>query len=153
MRAQREQFIKDYLMQNGIDNPGRIQGIIDGFDLDEPVYHYYLEPGEEIYQYVRTSTAEDQFITTGNWFALPGASMDALAIFGGSGRMPTKFSVIHDTVALEGTAAKYPKTWQFKKGGREVAIGGKGGATQMYIPRNLLGRLQYNGILTPGATV
>ena len=140
MRWLNKDEVRAYLRNHGVTSGAKTEEIMSGFDFDQPLYEQPLEEGQALYQFVRMPSFYGAG-GMGNWFALPSASMDGLAIFGGlSGRHPHKFQVTHSFVALEGTAAKLPKDWGW--GG-----GGFGGATQLYVPPRLLGHVTSVGPL------
>jgi hypothetical protein len=65
--------------------------------------------------------------------------MNSLAIFSGnSGRNLTEFAVRYPVHGLEGTAGPFARDW-------EKALGGKGGSTQIYLPRQALFSLECLG--------
>ncbi len=131
-------IIRSYLRNHGISDHGEVEQILGGFDLNLPVYVNWLAPGEVVYQYVR-KPGLDIDSRMGRWFALRGASMDALGIFGGlSGRQLVEFQVLADVEVLEGTAAPMVRDWSW-------AGGGGGGATQMFVPQGCLHAFRYVG--------
>ena len=82
---------------------------------------------------MRRPTATDPSPAAGNWFGLAGMTSAGVAIDDGlGGRGLVAFT------ALEGTAARFALD-------RGKGIGGAGGATQVYVPRNLLGHLRPMG--------
>lgn len=124
--------ITRYLNENGISSPGEQKQILDSFDQLQPVYENYIYSGDRLFQYIRNTDSAHQFINTGRWFCLKGATMNSLAIFsGGAGRHLTEFKVGYAIKVLEGTANKMKMNWDW-------AGGGMGGSTQIFIPGNLL---------------
>lgn len=116
---------RSFLRQEG-ESAKAIKAIVDGFDMSKPVYIQPLYSGETLYQYMR------KFGYLGNWFALKGATMEELAIFGGgSGRVLKKVEITHPVSVLEGVARQMEDDWTW--GG-----GGIGGATQLYMPSRYL---------------
>ena len=126
---------ENYLRRNGVTTLQAIAEVLSGFDFSRPIYEQILEEGQEIFQFIRTPSAANLSPNAGSWFALPGATTQSVAIIdGGSGRRFHRFSVERSFVALEGVAREFPLTWKFE-------IGGKGGGTQIYVPRIYLGHL------------
>lgn len=127
--SQSKNIIRSFLHAHGITKQRAIDSITSGYDLDEYVAPVVLGVGEILYQYIREPTFFDDSVELGNWFCIKGASMDSLGIFSGlGGRNLTAFEVIADVEALEGTAASIGKIW-------DKGIGGRGGSTQYFIPR------------------
>ena len=136
MRAITRSDADAYLRRYGVSDPKKIQEVIRGFDLNKPMYEQFLSIGERLYQYIRNPSRFDAGPSSGNWFALVGATTSGLAIIDGiSGRRLHKFEVIAPLYALEGVAARMSIDWLW-------AGGGEGGGTQIYVPPNLLGHLQ-----------
>lgn len=132
MRVLDRNGTKQYLRNNLIIDINKIDEIMSGFDFNKIVYEQLIEPGNTIYQFARNPTAFDSCPATGNWFCLPGATLNGIAIIGGvGGRKPKKFTVVAPIVALEGTASPQAVNWFW--GG-----GGAGGHTQIFIPSQLV---------------
>lgn len=132
-------IIRSFLRAHGITREKVIEGIISGYDLYEWVSPVQLEAGETLYQFVRDPTAMSGSVTLGNWFCLRGATMDGVGIFSGlGGRTLKEFEVIANVEALEGTARKMKRNWNWE-------VGGGGGATQLFIPDHALFSLQCRG--------
>jgi hypothetical protein len=128
--------IEAFLVRNGVCEPAAPAEILSGFDLDRPIYEQQFEEGQDLFQFIRNASASNTSPRVGNWFALPGATTGGVAIIdGGAGRRFHRFRVSRNFTALEGTAKDFPLTWKFE-------IGGKGGATQIYVPPALLGHLR-----------
>jgi len=128
-----------FLQGHGIKHPSHIDEIMSGFDLTRPLYEHLLQFDDELFQYVRNPSAGHLDAAAGNWFCLAGASRGGLAIIDGlAGRQLHTFKVVAPFAALEGTAAKVQKNWQY-------SIGGVGGATQLYVPARFIGHLQSAG--------
>ncbi len=133
------QRIVTFLAKSGIRDPKQIGEIVGGFDLNQPVYEQMINPGDRIFQFIRNPESGKPTINTGNWFCIPGASMDQLAIIsGGAGRSLVEFTVTRSVNSLEGTASPQPRNWSWSGGGR-------GGATQIYLPRTALMALEGKG--------
>lgn len=131
MSERYRQVAAEYLARAGYP-PRKIEEILTGFDLYLPVYEQRLEPRAIVYQFVRRPSPASVGIHLGNWFCLPGASLEALAIFsGGAGRVAAKVQIEHSFVALEGTAARQARQWSWSGGGA-------GGATQIFVPDRFL---------------
>jgi len=110
-----------FLLEQG-ENQEKVKNALCGFDFDKAVYIQQLEEGDELFQYMRT------FSYSGNWFALKGASMEDLAIFGGNeGRVLKKVRIKYPCLALEGIAKSLQRNWHWSGGGA-------GGGTQIYMP-------------------
>jgi len=119
----------------------RIEEIVSGFDFNMATYEQSLESGQQLFQYIRNPSFNDASLRVGNWFCLRGASCSDLAIFGGgSGRRLHGYVVSLGLPAVEGTASPQSPNWDW-------AGGGRGGATQIYIPSQLIGRLRAVGPL------
>lgn len=132
MSRHHEQWIRNFLVRNGVRDPGKMAEICSGFDLTQPVYQHLVEPGDRLFQFLRNEEVARPLSQTGNWFCLVGATMDALAIFSGlAGRRLQEFTVQYPIMGLEGTAAALPRSWGW-------AGGGRGGATQIYLPPQAL---------------
>ena len=129
----------DLLRSQGLSNGAEAERVLDGFDFNKPVYEQDFWPGDVLYQLIRNPSSSLPLPTAGNWFGLAGITTRNVAINDGlSGRHAAKFEVLAWFRALEGTAKELPVDL-----GR--AIGGPGGATQVFIPSFLLGRLQSAG--------
>lgn len=127
--------VKNYLMKNGLAQRSLVVDVLSGFDLSQPIYEQLLEEGDEIFQFIRRSSAGDMSPRVGSWFALPGATTQSVAIIdGGAGRRLHRFRVVRAFLALEGAARNFPLNWK-------LGIGGKGGGTQLYVPPRYLGHL------------
>lgn len=136
---QAQQLIEFFLKENGVTNQKKVGKVISGFDLSKPVYKQRLMANDRLYQYVRNPSSSSNEIGVGNWFALKGATMDSLGIFsGGSGRNLTEFKVNFPITVLEGTAIEIGRNWKW-------AGGGKGGATQIFIPKRMFYALELLG--------
>jgi hypothetical protein len=130
-RMDAELFLKKY----GISSPRVVEEVLSGFDFRHPVYEQLFEEGQELFQFIRNPSATNLSPCVGNWFALPGATTQGVAIIdGGAGRRFHRFRVERAFMALEGTAREFPLMWKFE-------IGGRGGATQIYVPPSVLGYL------------
>src|SRR5262245_21985595 len=114
-----QKIIEEFLKRNGVTNPQKVAEITSGFDLDKPVYEHAFQPGDRIFQFVRNEEVGRPLTQTGNWFCLPGATMESLAIFGGgAGRRLQEFMVILPVWGLEGIAAPMARNWAWAGGGR-----------------------------------
>jgi hypothetical protein len=110
-------------------------GLAASFDWTQPVYISHLEPGQRLVQFVRSpwgGTVEgrvyDSSYALGNFFGLPGATQDGVAIGNGlSRRLEQEFEVQRPITALEGTAGHY------KPAHVAASIGGPGGTTQLIL--------------------
>lgn len=132
-----EDIIRKYLQGIGYDAT-EIKHYLRGFDLSKPVYEQRLED-EVVYQYMRAPSANYSQPKLGNWFCLFGSNMTRLGIFSGAGRILVKAKIQHPLIALEGTASEMPIAWQDdKEKGEAFGVGGKGGATQIFIPSHLI---------------
>ena len=130
--------MRAYLRANGVPMKA-VETVISGFDFSKPVYTQSLEPGQELYQFMRNPSYNDSSVRAGNWFCLRGATTNGLAIFGGgAGRRLHAYAVSLSLTAIEGTACSQSRNWSW-------AGGGEGGATQIYIPPALAGRLNALG--------
>lgn len=122
-----EKIARDYMARHAY-TAAEMSKYLSGFDLARPVYEQRLDPGEIIFQFVRRPSQSDSLPKVGNWFALSGAKMGDLGInSGGSGRSLVKVEVKMAMTVLESTAG--PMNSDSKE-----AIGGMGGATQIFIP-------------------
>jgi len=114
---------------------GKEADIRDGFDLSKPLYVHTLYPPTRLFQFIRLPSATNISPRLGNWFALRGATMAGLAIFGGlAGRRQAEFDILRPIEVLEGTAApqaRGPKHWDY-------AVAGPGGSTQIFVPDSAL---------------
>lgn len=132
MNSSYEAILTDFLARNGISAPEKVKEIKSGFDLTRPVYTRFLESGDRLFQFLRNEELGRPFPQTGNWFCIAGATMNSLAIFsGGAGRRLQEFTVAVPVMGLEGTAARMQRDWRW-------AGGGRGGATQIYLPARAL---------------
>lgn len=132
MNSNYQAILTNFLRQNGITDPMKVEEISSGFDLAKPIYTQLIHPGDRLFQFLRNEEANRPYPQTGNWFSLAGASMDSLAIFGGgAGRRLQEFTVSRTVMALEGTATLMSRNWAW-------AGGGRGGATQIYLPHAAL---------------
>lgn len=133
-----QETAEKYLRKHGIINDAEIKEILSGFNFTKPVYENRIWPGDRIYQFIRKPNFKGSF-ETGRWFSLKGANMDSLGIFSGeSGSRLTEFLVTNEIVVLEGTAKELALNWSW-------AGGGKGGATQLFIPRQFFYALEGAG--------
>ncbi len=134
--------IKSFCSRHGISDDKRAE-IEDGFDLHQPLVAYTLYPPEELFQYIRLPSSMNVCPSVGNWFALKGATLEGVAIFSGlSGRRRAKFELLVPIEVLEGTAGRQPRDW-------DIAVGGPGGSTQLYIPTASLVTLRCWGNVEP----
>jgi hypothetical protein len=123
-----------FLADHGIETE-KISEILQGFDFGRPIYLHDFWPDDELYQLVRHSSAMERSVRAGNWFGLAGITASGVAINDGlSGRHLVRYKVVSHFRALEGTAARF-------KVDLGKAIGGKGGSTQIFVPRRLIGHL------------
>jgi hypothetical protein len=124
--------LNDFLRQNGIADKDEIAKITSGFNLTRPVYRQLIEPGDRLFQFLRNEEMRQPIPRTGKFFCLAGANMDSLAIFGGgAGRRLQEFTVSRPVEALEGSAGQMRRNWDW-------AGGGRGGATQVFLPNSAL---------------
>jgi hypothetical protein len=131
--------IVNFLARYGVTGAKQVREIIIGFDLDQPVYERLVQPDDRLYQFIRNSDVAKPAPTTGNWFCISGATMDALAIFSGAaGRHLVEFTVSYAVSSLVGTASAIKRDWNW-------AGGGRGGGTQIYLPRQALFALVAKG--------
>lgn len=131
------------LASQGVGSAAEVAKILSGFKLDSALYAMNFWPEDIVYQFVRKPSHSEPHPTTGNWFGLAGITTATVAINSGlAGRHLAQFKVIAPFVALEGTAARL-------RVNLGTAIGGKGGATQVLIPRALLGCLEAVGPAEP----
>ena len=131
MRLLDRKGAEGYLRRNFVKG-GWVTDIIDSFDFNKPVYEQILYQGEEILQFVRNPSAFNLAPDTGEYFCLSGAAQKGLAIIGGGGgRMLKRFTVGRTISVLEGTASRQDTNWKH-------AIGGPGGQTQMFIPKQIV---------------
>lgn len=127
-----------WLASQGVD-AREIALVLRGFDLGKPLYEQDFWPGDVLYQLVRRPSASEPLPPAGRWFGLAGMTSSGVAINdGGAGRRLVAFAVLAPFKALEGTAA--PLAVDLGK-----AVGGLGGATQVYLPSALLGHLRSTG--------
>jgi hypothetical protein len=99
------------------------------------VYEQTFEEGQDLFQYIRGSSAGDSGPGAGNWFCLAGATTKGVAIIdGGSGRTLHRYTVNATFTAIEGAARPQSTNWSWSGGG-------PGGATQIYVPPRLIGHL------------
>lgn len=135
MRSLTKTDVELFLKRHGILSAGAVAEVLSGFELKLPVYEQPFDEGQELFQFIRNPSASNPGPRVGNWFTLPGATTLGVAIIdGGAGRRFHRFRVEQAFTALEGTAKEFPLTWKFE-------IGGKGGATQVYVPPSFLGHL------------
>ena len=135
--------VRDYLGRNGVLHQTLVDNVLSGFDLAQPMYEQRLDPGAELYQYMRRPAAGRPGLQVGNWFCLRGAGRDALAIFDGlAGRELHHFVVSAELTVLEGTASRLAPNWLHE-------IGGAGGASQIFVPPRLLGHIHSLGHAHP----
>ena len=139
MRILTEQSAADLLRWQGVAPQPEIEKVLSGFDFEKPMYEHDFWPDDILYQLIRKPSATLPVPGTGNWFGLAGITTRGVAINDGlAGRRAAQFKVLMPFKALEGTAR--PMAIDLGSG-----IGGVGGATQIYVPRMLLGRLQALG--------
>ena len=135
MKSLTKTDVELFLKKHGITSADAITEVLSGFDLKSPIYEQVFDEGQEVFQFIRNPSATNPFPRVGNWFTLPGATTQRVAIIdGGAGRRFHRFRVERAFAALEGIAKEFPLTWKFE-------IGGKGGATQIYVPPSFLGHL------------
>ena len=139
MRVLNHDSAVDLLRSQGVGGGAEIEKILGGFDFDQPVYEQDFWPGDFLYQLIRLPSSTLPLPIAGNWFGLAGLTTKGVAINDGlSGRRAAKYEVRAWFKALEGTAKELPVDL-----GR--AIGGPGGATEVFVPSFLLGHLQSIG--------
>jgi len=139
-----EAIIKRYLRKHGVTDAKVFEKVASGFELLKPVYEQLIEPRDRLFQFIRNPQFTYPAMRTGEWFCLAGASMDAVGIFSGlSGRSLAEFTVSIPVMALEGTAGPMARDWGW-------ALGGTGGATQIYLPQQLLFALVGKGMHSSG---
>ena len=135
--------IHAYLRANGVAHPALVHDVLSGFDSQKPIYETPLDFETELYQYMRRPATGRPDLRVGNWFCITGASRRGLGIIDGlAGRELHRFRVVSPFVALEGTASKIARNWQFE-------IGGRGGSTQIYVPPRFIGHIQSLGTAAP----
>lgn len=135
MRSLTKTNVELFLKMHGISSASAIAEVLSGFELKEPIYEQTFDEGQELFQFIRNPSAATPSPRVGNWFTLPSATTQGVAIIdGGAGRRFHRFRVERAFIALEGTAKEFPLTWKFE-------IGGKGGATQIYVPPSFIGHL------------
>ena len=138
-----ETGVREYFARNGVVNSVLVSNVLSGFDLTKPMYEQRLEPGTELFQYIRRPASGRPDLRVGNWFCLRGASRSGLAIMDGlAGREIHHFRVYSELVALEGTASRLSPNWHHE-------VGGRGGDTQLFVPPLLLGRIHSIGNADP----
>jgi len=124
-----------FLRKYGISSASEVAEVLRAFDFKCPIYEQFFDEGQELFQFIRNPSATNPSPRTGNWFTLIGATTQRVAIIdGGAGRRFHRFRVERAFTAMEGTAKELPLAWKFE-------IGGKGGATQVYVPPAFLGHL------------
>ena len=129
-----EAVVRKFLKDLGYQDK-EIKNYLRVFNLNLPAYEQLLEEGDIIYQFMRVPTAKYPEPKLGNWFSLFGSNMTRLGIFSGAGRILAKVKVQNPITVLEGTAAELPLSWKNnKETGEAFGVGGKGGATQIFIP-------------------
>jgi hypothetical protein len=132
MNSNYQAILTAFLKRNGITDPLKVREISNGFDLRRAVYTRLIQPGDRLFQFLRNEEMARPIPQTGNWFCIAGATMDALAVFGGvAGRRLQEFTVNTPVMGLEGTAARMHRDWGW-------AGGGSGGATQIFLPPHAL---------------
>ena len=142
MRILNRQTATDLLRSQGVGAVD-IEKVLSGFDFSKPVYEHEFWPGDVLYQLIRLPSLMQPSMSTGNWFGMAGITTENVAInYGLSGRQTTKFEVTAHFSALEGSAAELPVNIG-------TGIGGRGGGTQVFLPRKFLGRLQALGRVDP----
>src|SRR5213075_3519896 len=100
-------------------SPKKRDNIRSGFDLTKFMELRSYDAGERLFQFVRRPYLErnrpiDQTMNPGlgNWFAMKGATMAGLAVFGGlSGRRLLELEAMRQVEGLEGTAAPMSENW------------------------------------------
>ena len=139
MRVLNRQSAGDFLRSQGVRPDSEVEKVLSGFDFTKPVYSQEFWPGDTLYQLIRLPSSSQPVMMTGNWFGLAGITTHGVAINDGlSGRQATRFEVMHPFTALEGCAKELPVNLG-------TAIGGRGGGTQVFLPRTLLGHLESLG--------
>ena len=129
----------DLLLTQGVHPVAEVEKVLSGFDFSRPVYEHDFWPDDVLFQLVRLPSALDPLPSSGNWFGLAGITASGVAVNEGlAGRRLASFKVVSPFKALEGTAARF-------KVNLGSAIGGEGGATQIFIPTRLLGHLHSLG--------
>lgn len=166
VRALSTAEVISYLERNGVASERFVEEVLSGFGIDPTapaasarrVLEIRLEEHDELFQALRNPSADSGWrpglkgklwrpyfpdknlgVRRGNWYSLSGATPDQVGIFGGlSGRTPHKFRVHSDCSALEGDAAPFPIDWA-------SALGGSGGATQIFVPPLFAGHIDSLG--------
>lgn len=139
MKLMNKAEASEFLSKQGVEPDKKVKEVLSGFDLSRPMYEHFFSPGDELYQFVRLPSVGSPVFERGCWFGLSGVSLGGAAIFGGlAGRTLQRFKVIHPFSALEGTAAPFPIDWQLE-------IGGRGGMTQVFVPRKYAGLIRSLG--------
>ena len=129
-----------FLSEQGVQPASEVKNVLSGFDFSKAIYEHDFWPGDVVYQFVRLPSATDPAPSSGSWFGLAGLTPSGVAINEGlAGRRLARFKVLAPFKALEGTAVKF-------KINISSGIGGRGGATQIFIPRGLVGHLQSLGV-------
>ena len=127
------------LLAQGVPCAREVDKVLSGFDLGKPLYEQDFWPEDVLFQLIRLPSVRDPVPAPGNWFGLAGITASGVAINGGlAGRSLAAFKVVSPFKAVEGTAASFKVDL-----GR--ALGGKGGASQVFVPSGLLGHLQSLG--------
>jgi hypothetical protein len=144
MTVSRDEAIA-YLRKNGVSSDSKISEILSGFDFSagSGPYLNQLRMGDHYFQFVRGPSFALPDPVVGAWFCLKGAEMNQLAIHSPDAmRLLTVFKVVAEVIVLEGLAKDLPFRGQPKAHG----VGGKGGATQIYVPRGLSSALENLGL-------
>ena len=138
-----EAGIREYLGRNGVANTALVSNVLSGFNLAKPMYEQRLEPGADLFQYMRRPASGRPDLRVGNWFCLRSASRRGLAIMDGlAGREIHHFRVYCELDALEGEASRLSPNWHHE-------VGGIGGETQIFVPPLLIGRIHSVGNAHP----
>ena len=139
MRLLTPEAARAFLLGQGLA-PGReVDDVLSGFDFMRPAYEHHFFPGDELYQLIRLPSVGLPSPQRGNWYALAGLTHRNVAVSSGlAGRRTQKFEVVMPFLALEGTAKTLPIDWRLE-------IGGPGGGTQIYVPRQFGGRIRAVG--------
>ncbi len=118
---------RDWLARHGIA-AARVEEVISGYDLAQPLIEEFFEPGDRLFQYIRGSEFKDPNPAAGSWFARAGATPAGLAILeGAAGRRLHRFQVVARFSCIEGSAAKLERNVM-------KDFGGEGGASQIFVP-------------------
>jgi hypothetical protein len=141
---------ENYLRRYGVTSADDIKKVLSGFNFDRPVYEQPIARGEIYFQFVRTPALHDESPALGDWFCLRGQDLRRLAIYSpGGARRVGEFEVIEDAIVLEGIAKSFRVSPQMAGKYPQLArlgIGGRGGGTQIYVPRALRAALRLRGM-------